>query len=189
MKVTYFTIFFTVLILGFFDYMYKIYCQKSNQVQKIVKKNKLSESLQDNVQICAQLDTTSCSTNSDCNSGNCYQGMCDLCEVAGTQCIDDGNCCLSNCSNGYCAGENEVQAYGAEALTAGSAIGFGTAGVAMNVGMNFDRDEAIYSGDAESIVDSTQFQSDMTQAEDYEENPDNDADESEFGVYAADMLA
>ncbi|MGZ6251061.1 MAG: hypothetical protein ACXWL2_03470 [Candidatus Chromulinivorax sp.] len=184
MKISYFNFFSITLIFSLFGLMYKTYYQKIYQSKSLIEKNIVSESINENVRICAQVDTTSCSTNSDCNSGNCYQGTCHLCEVAGTQCIDDGNCCLSNCSNGYCAGENEVQAYGAAAITVGSSIGFGTAGVGMNVGLNVDRDEAVYSGDVESAVDSSQFQSDVTQAVDFEENSDNDSEEIEFGTYA-----
>ncbi|MGZ6255160.1 MAG: hypothetical protein ACXWL5_04185 [Candidatus Chromulinivorax sp.] len=180
MKAQYFKIFFIVIIFGLCGWCYKTYYEKSTQFQKFIEKNKVSESLEDNVQICAQADSTACSTNSDCNSGNCYAGICEPCEPTGMACTNDGNCCKANCSDGFCGGEDEWVPIYAGVASLGTAIGVGTAGLAGRIGFNYsayvtqegDLDTAELEQDMDDIINSERVEGLEADMEYAEENPE-----------------
>lgn len=47
-------------------------------------------------------DSCSCDTNAQCNSGNCYGGLCQHCGAMLAPCGDDGECCSNVCNGGFC---------------------------------------------------------------------------------------
>ncbi|MGZ6255162.1 MAG: hypothetical protein ACXWL5_04195, partial [Candidatus Chromulinivorax sp.] len=56
--------------------------------------------------ICNGADGALCSSNDDCDSGNCYDGICEACigNCNGIICYDSGQCCDSgSCINGFCS--------------------------------------------------------------------------------------
>ncbi|MGZ6251060.1 MAG: hypothetical protein ACXWL2_03465 [Candidatus Chromulinivorax sp.] len=156
---------------------------RDHEQEIINKENQLEvypDEQSENVQICAQADTTGCSENSDCNSGNCYAGICEPCEPTGMACNNDGNCCKANCSEGFCGGEDEWVPVYAGVASLGTAIGVGTAGLAGRIGFNYsayatqegDLDTAELEDDMDEIINSERTEGLEADMEYAEENPE-----------------